>query len=117
MMKLKDANGDGVVSEEEFTNCHSRLFDTMDKNGDGSLDSSEWVGTKGSNEVSFATGGYTHQLRTMRMVDLKDANHDGSVTKEEFLTYHKKAFAALDTSGDKAVNKQEWLINQIGYKK
>ena len=117
MMKMKDTNRDGTVSEEEFTAYHSRLFDVLDKDSSGDLDSTEWVGTKGLTEVSFATGGYMRQLQVMRIFDLKDANHDGKVTKDEFLTYHNKAFAALDTSGDKVINKHEWLVNQTGYKK
>ncbi len=116
MMNMKDTNHDGQVTEEEFENYHSRLFDTLDKDGNGYLDSKEWIGTKDSNEITFATGGYMRQLRVMRMFDLKDANHDGKVTKDEFLTYHKKAFAAMDTSGHKVVSKQEWLVNPTGYK-
>ena len=117
MMNMVDTDHDGTVSEDEFNAYNSRLFDALDKDHNGYLNSKEWLGTKGSNEVSLATGGYWRQLRVMRMFDLKDANHDGKVTKDEFINYHKKSFAEMDTSGHKEVNKQEWLTNQTGYKK
>jgi len=36
-----DANEDGEISEEEFLNARSKLFDRLDENGDGVLDEDE----------------------------------------------------------------------------
>lgn len=42
-MAMLDMNGDGMVSEDEFENFHDRLFDSMDRNDDDMLDTSEMM--------------------------------------------------------------------------
>jgi Ca2+-binding EF-hand superfamily protein len=46
--------------------------------------------------VSFATGGYARGLRTMDEMHRIDTNGDGKVSKQEWLAYQEKIFAALD---------------------
>ncbi len=38
-----DANKDGKISKEEWTNFHNKMFDDADKNKDGSIDKTEMV--------------------------------------------------------------------------
>ncbi|EGF32135.1 hypothetical protein IMCC9480_2874 [Oxalobacteraceae bacterium IMCC9480] len=38
MMKEMDANGDGMISKEEFMKHHEKMFDAMPKNKDGMVD-------------------------------------------------------------------------------
>ena len=38
MMKDMDANGDGMISKEEFMKFHEKMFDAMPKNKDGLVD-------------------------------------------------------------------------------
>ncbi|MFT5534417.1 MAG: hypothetical protein ACI8WM_002299 [Burkholderiaceae bacterium] len=38
MMKEMDANGDGMISKEEFMKHHEKMFDAMPKNKDGLVD-------------------------------------------------------------------------------
>ena len=40
-MARMDANGDAVVSREEFMKGHEAMFDKIDKNNDGVIDQSE----------------------------------------------------------------------------
>ena len=109
MMKMIDANGDHMVSQEEYTKYYENLFDELDKDHDGSLDGKEWVGTKGEQKVSIATGGYSRELRSMKMMEMIDTDKDHKVTKDEFLKYHQTLFAAMDKKGTKTIDPQEWL--------
>ena len=116
MMKMIDANGDHMVTNEEFGNYYGAIFDALDTDHDGSLDAKEWVGVKGEEKVSLATGGYSRALRTLKMMDAMDTNHDHLVTKDEFTKFHQVIFDAMDKSGDKQLNPQEWLARQTGNK-
>ena len=114
MMKMLDANSDHMVSNEEFTTYYGSLFDELDKNRDGAIDSKEWVGTKGDNKVSIATGGYSRQLRTMEMMKKMDTDKDHKVTKDEFIKFHDTVFTAMDTKGEKMIDAESWLRKTTG---
>lgn len=114
MMKMLDADGNHMVSAAESDSYYGSLFDSLDKNTDGSLDATEWVGKKGEQKVSIATGGYSRELRSMKMMAKMDADGDHKVTKDEFVKYHQTLFAAMDKSGDKQLDPQEWLAKQTG---
>jgi Ca2+-binding EF-hand superfamily protein len=108
VMKMVDANGDHMVSQEEFSNYYGELFDMLDTNKDGVIDAKEWVGVKGHQEVSLATGGYAIQLRTMKMMGMMDTAGDHKITKDEFVDFHQKIFAVMDKKGDGMITAQEW---------
>lgn len=38
MMKMMDANGDGMISKDEFMKAHEKMWDKMKKNSAGSVD-------------------------------------------------------------------------------
>lgn len=114
MMKMLDANGDHMVSKAEATDYYGALFDALDTNHDGSIDAKEWVGTKGHQDISIATGGYATQLRTMKMMGAMDTNGDHKVTKDEFIAFQESIFAAMDTKGDGMIDPQNWLRKQTG---
>jgi hypothetical protein len=63
MMKMLDADGNHMVTKTEFDHYYGSIFDELDKNKDGNVDASEWVGTKATEQISFATGGYSRELR------------------------------------------------------
>jgi hypothetical protein len=113
MMKMVDANGDHMVSKTEFMDYYGSIFDALDTDKDGSIDAKEWVGTKGDNKISIATGGFSTQLRTMKMMGAMDADGDHKVTKEEFLKYHEGIFMAMSKSGTD-VDGKGWLARATG---
>lgn len=115
MMKMIDANGDHMVSAEEFTQYYGELFDSLDTDHDGTIDAKEWVGTKGDNKISIATGGYSRELRTMKMMGMMDTDGDHKVSKDEFIKFHETIFKAMDTKGKGMVDPQDWLRRQIGH--
>jgi hypothetical protein len=114
MMKMIDANGDHMVSTAEFMDYNGTLFVMLDVNKDGSLDATEWVGTKGKQEISIATGGYATQLRTMKMMGAMDTNGDHKVSKDEFIAFQETIYAQMDKKGDGMVDAQNWLRKQTG---
>ena len=117
LMKMLDGNGDHMVTLEEFNSFNSSVFDELDTNHDGSLDASEWVGkTIGKQQISVATGGYSRELRKMKMMELMDADGDHKVTKEEFLAHQQKIFNTMDKSGDQQLSAQEWASRTLGGK-
>ncbi len=114
MMKMLDADGNHMVTKAEADAYYGSLFVALDKNGDNILDAKEWVGTKGKENISIATGGYSHQLRSMKMMKIMDTDGDHTVSKEEFMKYNETVFAAMDKSGDGQIDPQEWLAKQTG---
>jgi len=46
--------------------------------------------------ASFGTGGYATALRTKEMMHKMDTNHDNMVSKDEWMNFQEKTFAALD---------------------
>lgn len=114
MMKMLDANGDHMVSGDEFTKYYGELFGTLDTNHDGAVDAKEWVGTKGESTISVATGGYTRELRTMAMMKSMDTDADHKVTKDEFIKFHETIFTTMNTKGDGMINAESWLRGTTG---
>jgi Ca2+-binding EF-hand superfamily protein len=114
MMKMLDADGNHMVSTAEFDDYYGKIFDELDTDKDGSIDAKEWVGVKGSSKIDIATGGYSRQLRTMKMMGMMDADGDHKVTKDEFINFHKKIFEAMDKDGKGELNPQEWLAKTVG---
>ena len=116
MMKMLDADGNHMVSKAEADSFYGALFDALDTDKDSSIDAKEWVGTKGKQDISLATGGFSRELRTMKMMGMVDKDGDHKVTKEEFLKLNETQFSAMDKSGDGQLDPQEWLAKQTGNK-
>lgn len=117
MMKMLDADGNHMVSKAEADSFYGSLFDALDTDKDGTIDVKEWVGTKGKQDISLATGGFSRELRTMKMMGMVDKDGDHTVSKEEFLKLNETQFTAMDKSGDGQLDPQEWLAKQTGNKK
>jgi len=85
-----DKNNDGKITRAELTQVHGTLFDQLDANKDGVVDTKE---------------GDTHFL------DLADFNRDGKVTREENNTYSSEAaardLANCDANSDEALSGDE----------
>jgi len=114
MMKMLDADGNHMVTAAEFDDYYGSVFNALDTNSDGAVDQKEWVGVKGSNKIDIATGGYSRELRSMKMMGVMDTDGDHKVTKDEFIKFHKATFKTLDKSGDQQLDPQEWLAKHVG---
>ena len=76
--KDMDTNGDGMITKEEMMAYAEKMWDMM-ANGKDSIRISR--ATK-----DFATGGLAFNAKAM------DTDHDGSISKQEFLAYAERKF-------------------------
>ena len=113
MMKMIDADGNHMVTKDEFTKYYGDIFDALDTDKDGSIDAKEWVGNKGDNKISIATGGYSAQLRTMKSMKAMDTDGDHKVTKDQFIKFHEAIFNAMSKGGTE-VDGKGWLARNTG---
>lgn len=114
MMQMLDGNGDHMVTNQEFASHYGEIFDELDTDHDGTLNSKEWAGVKGRQQISLATGGYSRELRKTAMMKAMDADGDHQVSKDEFVQFHQTIFTAMDKNGDQQLDPQEWLARQVG---
>ncbi len=94
-MHRMDANGDGMVSKDEWMSFQERMFDALDRDKSGALDEAEFAGPFNEN-LAFATAAYARGLMTKSMFMKIDTSGDGKISREEFLAYHRKVFDMLD---------------------
>ena len=113
MMKMLDADGNHMVTAAEADSYYNSVFDALNKDGDDSLEANEWAGPSKNSKLDLATGGYSHELRSMKMMRLMDADGDHKVTRDEFLNHHRAVFAKLDTTGDQELSAQEWAAKGL----
>jgi Ca2+-binding EF-hand superfamily protein len=76
--KDMDSNGDGMITKEEMMAYAAKMFDMM-ANGKDTIRIAQ--ATK-----DFATGGLAFNAKAI------DTDHDGSISKQEFLTYAEHRF-------------------------
>ena len=83
MMANADANGDGIITHEEFAAQAAQRFQRMDVNNDGKLSGDELRGRM----AERAQGGVMTKAQFMADADTRfqkmDANHDGRITQDE----------------------------------
>jgi Ca2+-binding EF-hand superfamily protein len=105
LMERLDANKDGAVTLEEFTNRPNEAFAAADTNKDGVIDKSE------------ADAFILKMLEPMRdrMFARFDLNGDGKITKDELDSPIKKRFALFDRNDDGKVTKEELAAVGPGY--
>jgi hypothetical protein len=106
-MKMIDANGDHMVSQDEFTKYYTDLFNMLDKDHDGSVDMNEWKGMQKNAEAMIGTGGYATQFAKMDTMKMMDKMGDHKITKQAFLDFHQQFFDSAKKKDD-MITSQEW---------
>jgi Ca2+-binding EF-hand superfamily protein len=99
MFERADADGDGALTREEFVNARSDQFGKRDRNGDGFIDSTD-LGERaaGRPRVSQAMSAILNQF---------DADHNGKLSKDEFVAGGVKIFERADTDKNGALDAKE----------
>lgn len=59
--------------------------------------------------VSFATGGYASGLQTPAVMHKMDTNHDGMVSRSEWIAFQKNVFAMLDRKKTGEIDEAEYM--------
>lgn len=98
LMNKIDANGDGMISRDEWIAYQEKVFAMLDKNHSGTLDARTFVSPDGGELAAFATGGYARGLRTKAMMHKIDTDGDGTISHDEYIAYQTKVFDMMDTS-------------------
>src|SRR5579863_6609363 len=80
--KAMDTDNDGKISQDEFMKYHADMWDQMTKNSSGTM-------SMGDAKTAFARGGMHVNVSKM------DADHDGKITKEEFMSYESTHWSLL----------------------
>ena len=109
MMHKIDTNADGMVSQGEWDAYQQKLFSMLDADNSAALDSTEFMKGHHNEVASFATGGFANALRTSEMFSKLDADHDGKVSRDEFLAYQSKLFDMMDTGKTRMLGQNEFF--------
>ncbi len=112
-MQIVDANGDGVIGDDEAATLADHAFNRIDSDGSGDVSVDEfstvrgeghgwrnWFGSGAQNDA--AVDGLKAKFATL------DADKDGKLTKGEFLADAKARFTAADTDKDGKVSPWEF---------
>src|SRR5687768_1060677 len=86
MMKMLDSDGNHMVTSSEADTYYNHIFDALDKDHNGIATAKEWAGQSAKSKIDLTTGGYSRELRSMKMMGMMDKDGDHQVTKDEFLT-------------------------------
>ncbi len=113
MMKMLDGDGNYMVTMTEADSYYNSIFDALNKDGDDSLEANEWAGPTKNSKLDLTTGGYSRELRSMKMMRLMDTDGDKKVTRDEFLNHHRAVFSKLDSSSDQQLDAQEWAMKGL----
>ena len=113
MMKMLDGDGNHMVTTAEADSYYNGIFDAINKDSDDTLEANEWSGPKKYSKLDLTTGGYSRELRSMKMMRLMDTDRDHKVTRDEFLNHHRAVFSKLDTSSDQELDATEWAMKGL----
>ena len=113
MMKMLDGDGNHMVTSAEADSYYNSVFDALNKDDDDTLEAKEWSGPKKNSNLDLTTGGYSRELRSMKMMRLMDTDGDHKVTRDEFLNHHRAVFSKLDTSSDQELDATEWAMKGL----
>jgi len=121
MLQRHDADGDGLISLQEFQAGSGQMFARLDADGDGRI-SAEELATAGpgagraDREQRAGAGGdgarreeraaRMQQHRERRFADM-DTDGDGEVSQSEFDDAHLARFNALDANGNGVIDADE----------
>jgi Ca2+-binding EF-hand superfamily protein len=90
LIRLLDTDNDGTVDLAEAKAAASAMFDRLERDKDGTLDKHELSRRLSAKELAAA-----------------DPDHDGTLTKDEYLAVVEQRFAAADPDHDGTLDAKE----------
>ena len=90
LIRMLDTDNDGTVDLAEAKAAASALFDRLEHDKDGTLDRHELSGRLSAKELAAA-----------------DPDHDGTLTKDEYLAVVEQRFSAADPDHDGTLDAKE----------
>ncbi len=90
LIRMLDTDNDGTVDLAEAKKAASALFDRLERDKDGTLDKRELTRRLSAKELAAA-----------------DPDHDGTLTKDEYLAVVEQRFAAADPDRDGTLDAKE----------
>ena len=106
-----DVNGDGKVTQSEFTNARVTMMMRSDANKDGKLSNAELEA--GMAAMRKGAGGGAGRGGGM-MFGMMDANKDGFLTRPEIEKMIGRRFQRIDVNGDGALSTGEMAAMRAG---
>ncbi len=112
-----DANGDGVITQEEMDARKAAKFAEIDTDGDGQLSADELMAQQAKQEEN------RRMKRAERMIERLDANDDGLVSAEEMASHEGERgkrgslFERADLDDDGKVTEEEFKTAMAKAKK
>ena len=98
MMIIIDTDGDGTISRAEWDAFQEKVFKTLDSHKRGKLDTKIFARRTEARITTLATGGYARGLDSTELARKIDANGDGWISHDEWMTYQGKIFDLMNTS-------------------
>jgi Ca2+-binding EF-hand superfamily protein len=89
-IRMLDTDNDGTVDLAEARKAGSAAFDKLERDKDGTLDQHELSGRLSAKELAAA-----------------DPDHDGTLTKDEYLAVVEQRFKAADADHDGTLDAKE----------
>jgi Ca2+-binding EF-hand superfamily protein len=90
LIRMLDTDNDGTVDLAEAKKAASALFDRLESDKDGTLDKRELARRLSAKELAAA-----------------DPDHDGTLTKDEYLAVVEQRFSAADPDHDGTLDAKE----------
>lgn len=97
-IEMADLNHDGMVTRQEFLSYRSQSFSKFDRNRDGSLSAADLPAFARQSERGEAF---------LEMMGTFDRNHDGRVSRTEFVNGPTPVFDNADTNGNGVIDGYE----------
>jgi hypothetical protein len=99
MMHIIDTDGDGMISRAEWNAYQEKVFKALDTHKRDKLNVAIFASrTEVRLGSDLATGGYARGLSSAELAHKIDANGDGWISHEEWMTYQGKIFDMMNTS-------------------
>lgn len=111
-----DKDNDGTVDKKEFLSYMEAQFDKADPDHDGILDRAELgqlrqnLGVAPKQDSTTVADQNTNSSGAKIWVSAMDKDNDGTVSKQEFLSYMDAQFDKADPDHDKVLDKKEMAL-------